>query len=140
MLRRTTPRLAAALACAVALSSCIASRRPIVLDSTPAGANVYIDGVDSGHSTPCHLQLSDSRRTVEFRLDGFQPATREMRVGNRSRVVYWRDAALDLKTWPFPLWLGTEDFFFPVKQDSGEMPHRIHVRLVRQREPLALAR
>ncbi|QDV07585.1 PEGA domain protein [Planctomycetes bacterium Poly30] len=121
------------------LQSCISGRRPIVLDSTPRGALVIVDGEDSGHSTPCTIQLSDSARTFEFRLPGYATEERYVRVGGRRRVVYWRDAITDYRTWAFPLWLSAEDFFFPIKEDGGEMPNRIHVRLKRSREPVAFA-
>ena len=121
------------------LTSCVSRRRPIVLDSTPRGAVVYVDGVDSGHSTPCTIQLSDRRRTFEFRLAGYEPVERLVRIGSRKEVVYWTDAITDYRTWSFPLWLSGADFFFPIKKDDGEMPNRIHVRLKRAREPLALA-
>ncbi len=122
-----------------ALTSCISGRRPIVLDSTPRGAVVFVDGEDSGHSTPCTIQLSDAKRTFEFRLPGYEPVERNIRVGERSEVVFWTDSYTDYRTWSFPLWLNAEDFFFPVKEDDGEMPNRIHVRLKRAREPIAQA-
>lgn len=138
--RPSGPLLAGALALPLLATSCIQGRRPIVLDSTPAGALVLVDGIDSGHSTPCTIQLSNRRRTLEFQLEGYATEARDIRTGERSRVVYWRDGVVDMSTWPFPLWLGSEDFFFPIKEDDGEMPSRIHVRLVRQREPIADAR
>lgn len=125
--------------CLLAFASCISGRRPIVLDSTPPGALVIVDGVDSGHSTPCTIQLADKSRTFEFRLPGYETEARDIRIGDRSEVVYWRDAYTDYRTWAFPLWLGARDFFFPIKEDDGEMPSRIHVRLRRSREPVALA-
>ncbi len=121
------------------LTSCISGRRPIVLDSTPPGAMVVVDGVDSGHSTPCTLQLNDEQRMFEFRLPGYETEAREVRIGRRTRVVYYNDAVSDYRTWSFPLWLSSEDFFLPVKKFDGEMPNRIHVRLRRSREPVALA-
>ena len=131
---------AAALGLTVLMTGCISARRPIVLDSTPPGAVVMIDGVYSGHSTPCTIQLPDSRRTVEFVLEGYETESRDMRIGNRSEVVYYRDAATPLGSWTFPMFLGFRDFLFPIKQDDGEMPSRIHVRMTRKREPLAMLR
>lgn len=123
---------------ALALASCISSRRPIVLDSTPPGAEVFVDGESSGHSTPCAIQLSDSRRTLEFRLDGYEPEVRELRVGDRRQVVLWKDAISNPGTWAFPWNLAVRDFLFPIKLDGGEMPHRIHVRMTRRAAPLAM--
>ena len=132
-LRRPRAALAAIVA-GTLLSGCIASRRPIVLDSTPPGAEVFIDGVSSGHSTPCRIQLADKPRDVEFRLEGYNSETRSWRIGDRSVVVYYMDGFTNLTSWPFPVFLGAKDFFFPVKVDDGEMPARIHVRMSRSRE------
>ncbi len=138
MTRSLSPTILGALVLSSgALTSCISGRRPIVLDSTPRGAVVFVDGEDSGHSTPCNIQLSDRNRTFEFRLGGYEPVQRKIRVGERSEVAYWEDSYTDYRTWAFPLWLNAEDFFFPVKEDDGEMPNRIHVRLKRAREPIA---
>ena len=129
------PRLAALAAIFLAagplLSGCIASRRPIVLDSTPPGADVFIDGVSTGHATPCKIQLADKPRTVEFRLAGYETESRSWVIGERSLVVFYMDSFTNLTTWPFPLFLGAKDFFFPVKVRDGEMPNRIHVRMSR---------
>ena len=124
---------------ATMISSCASGRRPIVLDSTPAGAVVFVDGKDSGHSTPCNIQLPDSSRTIGFRLPGYETEERRIRIGDRSYVVYWNDAIVDYRTWSFPLWLSAEDFFFPIKEDDGEMPSRIHVRMKRSQQSIALA-
>ena len=130
-------QIALALAASPLTVGCIAKRRPLVLDTTPPGAVVYVDGRSSGHSTPCTIELLNDRHELEFRLDGYQPATRTLRTGSRTELVYYRDGVISLQTWPFPLWLGWEDFLFPVKEDDGGMPRRIHVRLRRRQEPLA---
>lgn len=131
---------AAALGLSLALTGCISSRRPIVLDTTPPGALVVVDGVDSGHSTPCAIQLPDSRRTIEFVLDGYETESRDIRIGRRRDVVFYRDAATPIGMWTFPMFLNLPDFMFPIKEDGGEMPSRIHVRMTRKRQPLALLR
>ncbi|MEM9382467.1 MAG: PEGA domain-containing protein [Planctomycetota bacterium] len=132
-LRGRAARPAAALAALALATGCIASRRPIVLDSSPPGAEVFIDGASSGHSTPCAIQLPNRARTFEFRLDGYQTEVRQVVVGERSEVVYYLDGFTNITTWPFPLFLGAKDFFFPIKVDDGEFPSRIHVRFSRTR-------
>lgn len=135
--RRTPRSLAraatAAAAAAALLSGCIAARRPIVLDSTPPGAEVFVDGQSSGFATPCKIQLNDEARTVEFRLEGYETESRTWFIGDRSLVVFYMDGFTNLTSWPFPLFLGAKDFFFPVKVRDGEMPNRIHVRMTRSR-------
>lgn len=135
----STIQAALLLSCAALASCSISGRRPIVLDSTPRGAVVFVDGVDSGHSTPCTIQLPDRKRTFEFRLPGYVPVERKVRVSGRKEVVYYKEAVTDYRTWAFPIWLSSEDFFFPIKKSKGETPNRIHVRLKRSREPIAQA-
>ena len=132
--------LMAALTLSALTTSCISGRRPIVLDSTPRGAVVLLDGETTGHSTPCTIQLPTKRRTIEFQLEGYRTESREIRTGERSEVVYWRDATTPTGNWAFPLFLPTRDFLFPIMEDDGEFPARIHVRMTREREPLAQLR
>lgn len=129
----------AALALPLA-TGCISKRRPLVLDTTPPGAVVYVDGATSGHSTPCTIELLTDTRVIELRLAGYEPETRVLRPGSRSELVYWRDGVLSTQTWSFPMWLGLEDFLFPIKEDDGLMPARIHVRLRRASEPIGQRR
>ena len=72
------------------------------------------------------------QRLVEFRLSGYETATRLLHMRDMTHLVFWREASGDLKTWNFPLWLGSEDFFIPRKTLTGESPARVHVHLRRQ--------
>ncbi|MEM1449688.1 MAG: PEGA domain-containing protein [Planctomycetota bacterium] len=126
-------RLAAALLALALSTGCIAARRPVVLDSTPPGAEVFIDGASSGHATPCQIQLPNKARTFEFRLEGYKTEVRQVVIGDRSTVVYYLDGFTNITTWPFPLFLSAKDFFFPIKVDDGEFPSRIHIRFSRTR-------
>lgn len=105
---------------------------PVYFSSSPPGAILVVDGQETGFVTPCAVDLEDvDSRTVEFRLNGFEPAVRVLRYQERADLVYWTEASGDLKTWNFPLWLGSRDFFLPKKNLSGESPSRIYVRLRR---------
>ena len=135
---RRSHLLGAALA-ALTLSSCIRARRPIVLDSTPPGAVVFVDGESSGHSTPCSLQLPGPAKVLEFRLDGHAPEVRVLENRHRQYTVHWSDAASSPGTWTFPPFLTLQDAMFPVKLQGGKTPHRIHVRMARENETTASA-
>jgi len=116
----------------LALGACRASL-PVHFSSSPPGAAVYVDGQDTGFVTPCMMELEDvPAREVEFRLPGFRVETRTLRYQKRTELVFWREASGPMKTWNFPLWLGTRDFFLPRKNLSGEAPSRVYVRLSRQ--------
>ena len=122
------------LAAVPLFTACIAARRPIVLDSSPPGAVVFIDGVSVGLSTPCRIQLPDEPHKVEFKLDGYRTETRRWKIGERDLVIFYMDSFTNLTSWPFPIFLTGPDFFFPIKNRDGEMPHRIYVKMTRARE------
>jgi hypothetical protein len=52
----------------------------LVLNSQPPGAQVFIDGKDSGKRTPAIIPVDPGTYKVRFELDGFEPAEREMTV------------------------------------------------------------
>ena len=128
------PRLLTIAALALLCSGCKALRRPLVIDSEPPGALVRINGVDSGFATPCVLDLEDqSVETVELELAGYRTERHELRDGEWSRSILWPEMSVGAHAWRFPLFLSTEHLFRPVEQSDGEMPPRIHARLVRER-------
>lgn len=132
ILRRTKSALLV-LAAVPLFTACIAARRPIVLDSSPPGAEVFIDGVSSGRSTPCRMQLPDEAHKVEFKLGGYDTETRRWKIGERDLVIFYMDGFTNLTSWPLPIFLTGPDFFFPIKNRDGEMPNRIHVKMTRSR-------
>jgi PEGA domain len=127
MLSRLIPLLAL-----LTVASC-AAPKPVQFSSSPPGARVLIDEVDTGFVTPCVLEIKDGpSRKVEFALPGYLTEQRVLVYQSRKQLVFWREAALSHKSWNFPLWLGSEDFFIPLKGDSGEAPARVYVRMRRE--------
>ena len=57
----------------------------------------------------------------------------ELHEGEWSRVILWREMSPGTQTWSFPLFLSFEHFVGPIEESDGEMPPRIHARLVRDR-------
>ena len=101
--------------------------------SDPPGAQVVLDGRDTGFVTPCILDLKNKpEREVSFVLPGYAPARRSLKLDTRTTSVFWKDATVFYATWRFPLWLRTEDFWLPVKLQGGEFPKRVFVRLRRE--------
>ncbi len=60
---------------------------PISITSDPAGARVWVDGVEIGE-TPGRFDLDAGRRAIELRLEGHEPWRREIEViANRPQTL-----------------------------------------------------
>lgn len=140
---RPSPKLRLlALALLAPLASCLAwsSPRPDLLwdrkpagvnfATTPPGAAVVIDGVDSGFATPCMIKLDegDSYR-VEFELPGYQTAGLYLAPDRRWFLVPYIDTNRPPRVWNFPLWLPFGEFWLPLRTSTALAPSRIHLRL-----------
>lgn len=121
------------LSLALALASCRSSRVPVTLASDPPGAEVWIDGRETGFATPCRISLERSRdHELELRLPGHRPATRLLVRDGERQAVYWREMSVGTKAWRFPLFLNIHDFFAPAPLHHPLVPGRIFVRLRRE--------
>ena len=100
-------------------------------------AAILVDGEDSGFVTPAFIDLpnpEDSR--VEFVLDGYQTAERQLTDERQGELVFWSEASTSAKNWNFPLFLPYTDFFFFYKRANSsrleqQVRGRIFVRLRR---------
>ena len=125
------PLLAIALA-ALLFPSCVldTSSPGVFLATSPPGARVYVDGVDSGFATPCAIDLEPSDAyEVEFRLPGYAPASRQLVPVNQTTVVPWSDGDIGATKWRFPIFLTFTGFFFPFRDSSNLAPKRVYVPL-----------
>lgn len=118
------------------LASC-AANQPLHFSSAPPGAAIFVDGEDSGFVTPAFVDLpnpEDSR--VEFVLEGYQTAERQLTDERQGELVFWSEASTSAKNWNFPLFLPYTDFFFFYKRANSsrleqQVRGRIFVRLRR---------
>ncbi|HJO27215.1 MAG TPA: PEGA domain-containing protein [Planctomycetota bacterium] len=102
------------------------------ISSDPPGAQVTIDGVDTGSVTPCLLDTEDlGAAELTLSLPGYAPARRALSSSWRGRVIFWSDMLASPNTWRFPLFLNYEDFFRPVTHSEVPWPARIFIRLER---------
>ena len=117
------------------LGACRSFRRErgVSFATDPPGAQVFLDGVDTGFVTPCLLKVPNrSRLDVELLREGYAPARRRLVDSTRRHVLYWKEMEVGYNTWRLPLWLNFEDFFIPLKVDDEPLPARIFVRMRRQ--------
>src|SRR5438270_8974470 len=52
----------------------------LMINSTPPGASILIDGKDSGHTSPAVIPMKPGKYHVRLQLDGFQPAESDVTV------------------------------------------------------------
>jgi serine/threonine-protein kinase len=67
------------------------------ISSAPSGADILVDGVNSGHTTPAQLTLTPGQHRVVLRLEGFMPSetTTDAAAGqsiNLSPVLHARNS------------------------------------------------
>lgn len=94
---------------------------------------MLVDGKDSGFVTPCGLNLDfEDKVDVELVLQGYETASRRLVDDTSAYWILWREMRVSMNTWRFPLWLGFQDFFVPLKVEGGKSPNRIFVRLRRE--------
>ena len=134
--------LPVALFLASALSSCIVwpspipdltwDRKPVGVhfSTTPPGALVVIDGMQSGFATPCMLDLDeDDSYRVEFELEGYQTAGLYLSPDRRWELITFDESRNEGLGWRFPLWLPFGEFWMPIRTNTALSPSRIHMRL-----------
>lgn len=131
-----------ALALLVPLASCLAwttprpdlvwNRKPtgVNFSTTPPGAAVILDGVDSGFATPCIVDLDEGDAyRVEFELHGYQTAGLYLTPDRRWFLIPHIDTNRPPRVWDFPLWMPFGEFWMPVRTSTALAPSRVHLRL-----------
>lgn len=58
----------------------------MTFNSTPPGAQILLDGADSGQRTPATLQIASGEHQLELRLDGYGPHRQAFTAQPRSRA------------------------------------------------------
>ena len=102
------------------------------MSSDPLGAEIHVDGRDSGKTTPSMLDLGGilgSDHEITIIKKGFEPERRKVTHYTRFDTIKLNDGVTDYQTFPFPLWFTFGDFFFPFEVRWAYVPHNLHVKL-----------
>jgi hypothetical protein len=104
----------------------------VQISSSPAGAELWVDGEFSGFVTPARVALrTDEWHRLELRLAGHVGATRLVGPGGRVTAVDWTTGTIAYSAVWFPLFLPLEDLV-PFSYEARSTPQRIHVELRRR--------
>ena len=72
------------------------------LNSTPPAAEIYVDGKDTGKTTPTELELPQGQHSVSVRMSGFQPSSASFRVKGGEEIEYSPQLAVAMPNIPIP--------------------------------------
>jgi hypothetical protein len=136
------PAQTAAVALAVLGSACtyFHGDEHVLVTSTPPGAAILVDGVDTGQTTPSMVDLGGligligSDHVITVRKRGFVDETRQVYHYTTAYTARWIDGALDMGLWRLPLWWTLGDWVFPIGVRWRWVPHELHTRLYKEGE------
>jgi hypothetical protein len=103
----------------------------VEVGSTPAGARILIDGVDSGQQTPSSVVLSTSQKryTLTIEKPGFNPASREVVFTKQVDVIDADEAVASILCAPCCCFLPLFNLLDPVDVETRFVPSHIHAML-----------
>ena len=116
----------------------IAGDSTVRISSTPAGAFIFLDGEDTGKTTPAMLELGSyvnlgglagGDRTVTIRKKGYEP---EQRILHHHSSIYhsrWVDGATPFLFLTAPLFWTMGDLLLPASVHWTYVPNELHVTL-----------
>ncbi|PIE22220.1 MAG: hypothetical protein CSA62_13580 [Planctomycetota bacterium] len=119
------------------LSSCLwlSAKDRVFVYSDPAGGEVWVDGINTGKTTPAELELGGlmgGDHLIEVRKEGYETERRIAKHWDDFRTSQWDEGHPDLVTPAFPLWWTVGDLFFPFAIESFYVPSDLYVRLFPQ--------
>jgi hypothetical protein len=109
----------------------------VLVTSTPAGAEILVDGEPTGRTTPSLVELggmTGGDHSITVVKPGFDPETRKVYHYTTTATSRWIDGATAPEVWNFPLWWTLGDFVLPFAVRWRYVPHELHVRLYREGE------
>ena len=110
----------------------------VLITSDPMGAKIFVDGTDTGSTTPKKLHIGGNfgaDHVVELRLAGHRSARRVVYQYTEGYTSKWIDGAYAVVMPPLPIFWTAGDMFFPFAIRGALVPD-LHVKLYRDDEPL----
>ncbi len=123
-------RAAIAALASLLLGGCTTTGR-VEVSSSPAGARILIDGVDSGQQTPNSVVLSTSKSEYTLTVDkpGYNAVSRRVRFATDLDVIDADEAVSSVLCAPFCCGLPLLRLLHPVDVESRFVPSRFDAQL-----------
>lgn len=113
------------------------SAEHVLITSDPLGAKIFVDGTDTGRSTPARLQIGGNfggDHVVELRLKGYRPQRRTVYQYTEGYTSKWIDGAFETSLPPLPFFWTAGDLAFPFGVRGALVPD-LYVKLYPEDAP-----
>jgi hypothetical protein len=114
------------------------SSEKVLVSSDPLGARIWVDGEDTGSTTPASLALGGlfgNDHTIELRKPGYRTAVRRVYQYTEGYTSLWIDGAYELTMPPLPLFWTAGDFVLPFGVRAAILPGELLVVLEKEGAP-----
>jgi len=111
----------------------------VLFTSEPPGARIWIDGEDTGYTTPKQLNIGGVfgfDHEIRMTMPGYRPGTRRIYQYTEGYTSRWIDGVYDPVMPPLPLFWTFGDFFLPFGIRAAIVPGALHIKLYREDAPL----
>ncbi|MCR9247937.1 MAG: PEGA domain-containing protein [bacterium] len=117
----------------------VTSKDHVLFTSDPLGARVFVDGTDTGQTTPIKLPIAGTfgfDHEIRLEKKGYRPEIRRITQHTEGYTSKWIDGAWDPTMPPLPFFWTFGDLVFPFGIRAAIVPGELHVKLYREDEPL----
>jgi hypothetical protein len=104
----------------------------VFVASEPAGARIYVDGMDIGHTTPYQFNLANwgsHDHTITVAKKGYDEESRHVYRHRQTRTSQWKHGAVEDLNFTWPVFWTFGDFFLPFEYRWEFVPRELFVQL-----------
>ena len=110
----------------------------VLITSEPPGAKIWVDGKDTGKTTPSLIELGgllDNDHAITLTKKGYLTGGRLISSFTEGYTVRLIDGVAEIGLPPFPLFWTVGDLLVPFGVRWDHVPHDIYVKLYKPGEP-----